>query len=73
MFVKFNYEVLDTQINNIGLSGDTNFKHLAVTFLDNHDTGCINRNDCNSLFSKNTAAIRRGYAYLLTHPGLPMI
>lgn len=71
-FVKFNYELLNPQ-NNIGLSGDENFKHLAVTFLDNHDTGCINRDDCNSLFSKNTAAIKKGYAYLLTHPGLPMI
>jgi alpha-amylase len=37
---------------------------------------CINRKDdpnCGNLFSSSTNYITMGYAYLLTHPGIPMI
>jgi alpha-amylase len=71
--VNFQYALLDTQVQRVGVNGYENYGSLAVTFLDNHDSGCINRSDCDNLFSKNTAAIRKGYAYLLTHPGIPMV
>ncbi len=45
----------------------------SITFLDNHDSGCINRSDCSNLFSRSLNHIKEGYAYLLTHPGIPMI
>lgn len=45
----------------------------SITFIDNHDTGCINRTDCDNLFSQNPVELTKAYAYLLTHPGIPMI
>jgi glycosidase len=57
----------------IGISGIPGYGSKSVTFLDNHDTGCINRNDCDNLYSSSTGNIRLGYVYLLTHPGIPMI
>jgi len=45
----------------------------SITFLDNHDTGCINRGDCDNLYSSSLNHIKNGYAYLLTHPGIPMV
>ncbi len=67
--VKGNYSYLI----NAGLAGIAGYKEKSVTFLDNHDSGCINRTDCGSLFSNSTNYITMGYAYLLTHPGIPMI
>lgn len=65
-----NFQVLN---DNIALSNFNGYGRKSVTFLDNHDTGCINRPECDNLFSKNINEINTGYAYLLTHPGIPMI
>jgi hypothetical protein len=69
-FIDKNFEVLK---ENHAISGFENYGENSVTFLDNHDTGCINRNDCDNIFSNNIIEINKGYAYLLTHPGIPMI
>lgn len=49
-----------------GLSSESSYKDLAVTFVDNHDT-----------FVKSEwideANVMKGYAYILTHPGIPCI
>ena len=49
-----------------GLSSQTGYKDLAVTFIDNHDT-----------FVKTEwiaeANVMKGYAYILTHPGIPCV
>ena len=72
--VNNNYSVLKTaQSNTVGLAGIQGYNVKSVTFLDNHDTGCINRDDCDNLFSKSADKITQGYLYLLTHPGIPMI
>ncbi|MCI9843674.1 FN3 associated domain-containing protein [Flavobacterium pectinovorum] len=51
---------------NPGLAGQFGYASLAVTFVDNHDTfvktewiGGVN--------------IMKGYAYILTHPGIPCV
>ncbi|MFX0557401.1 alpha-amylase family glycosyl hydrolase [Maribacter sp. CXY002] len=71
--VNLNYSVLNNSNKQFGLSSSNGYGDKSVTFLDNHDTGCINRSDCDNLFSNSTNQIRMGYAYLLTHPGIPMI
>ena len=46
----------------------------SVTFLDNHDTGI--RQECcgpNFVFPSDETSLRKGYAYILTHPGLPTV
>ena len=46
----------------------------SVTFLDNHDTGAAQQ--CcgsNYVFPGGESNLRKGYAYILTHPGNPMI
>ena len=58
---------------NTSLANTFNYGNYSVTFIDNHDSGCINRNDCDNLFSKQLNSITQAYAYLLTHPGIPMI
>lgn len=69
-----NFSVLKSNDNGtIGLASIEGYRAKSVTFLDNHDTGCINRNECDNLFSKSTTKITQGYLYLLTHPGVPMI
>ena len=40
----------------------------AVTFLDNHDTGSTQQH-----WPFPSGALMQGYAYLLTHPGIPCI
>ena len=40
----------------------------AVTFLDNHDTGSTQRH-----WSFPDENLAMGYAYILTHPGVPCI
>lgn len=42
----------------------------AVTFLDNHDTASTQRH---WVFSDRTDEILQGYAYILTHPGVPTV
>ncbi len=46
----------------------------AVTFLDNHDTG-LAQQCCGSgyVFPSDETSLRKGYAYILTHPGNPMV
>ncbi len=68
--VQKKYTVLQA---NPSLASIEGYGEKAITFLDNHDTGCINRNDCDNVFSKNTSELIQGYAYLLTHPGIPMV
>ena len=46
----------------------------SVTFLDNHDTG--EAQQCcgpNYVFPGGETNLRKGYAYILTHPGNPMV
>lgn len=46
----------------------------SVTFLDNHDTGVVQQ--CcgpNFIFPGGETNLRKGYAYILTHPGVPMV
>jgi len=65
-----NFQVLN---ENHALANFDGYGSESITFLDNHDTGCINRPECDNLYSKNISEINNGYAYLLTHPGIPMI
>jgi len=65
-----NYSVLESNSSLASLAG---YGGKSITFLDNHDTGCINRTDCDNLYSKNINELIKGYIYLLTHPGIPMI
>ncbi len=46
----------------------------SVTFLDNHDTGEAQQ-CCGSgfVFPGGEVNLRKGYAYILTHPGNPMV
>ena len=46
----------------------------SVTFLDNHDTG-LAQQCCGSnfVFPSDENSLRKGYAYILTHPGNPMV
>ena len=46
----------------------------SVTFLDNHDTG-LAQQCCGSnfVFPSDETSLRKGYAYILTHPGNPMV
>jgi glycosidase len=68
--LNYDYSFLESNNSLASLDG---YGNKSVTFLDNHDTGCINRTDCDNLFSKNVNDLTKGYAYLLTHPGIPMI
>lgn len=72
--VNNSYDILKSATDKqVGLSAINGYSSKSVTFIDNHDTGCINRTDCDNLFSKSTNLIRLGYVYLLTHPGIPMV
>jgi len=42
----------------------------AVTFIDNHDTGSTQNH---WPFPSDNEKVLQGYAYILTHPGIPMI
>ena len=64
-----NFEVLNASF----LGNESNYNTKSITFIDNHDTGCINRDDCDNLFSSKKNEIFLGYVYILTHPGIPMI
>jgi len=68
--VNKNYTLLESNNSLASLDG---YGDKSITFLDNHDTGCINRTDCDNLFSKNISELTKGYVYILTHPGIPMI
>ena len=67
----------------LGHLGDTTdgvpWKNRAVTFLENHDTGFRTHEDeTPQLHHENDSFLRgpqveQGYAYLLTHPGVPCV
>lgn len=69
-FVNKNYNVLEQNHSLAALSG---YGPKSISFLDNHDSGCINRSDCDNLYSKDLNLIAKGYAYIMTHPGIPMV
>ena len=69
--------------NGLGLMGDTTdkvpWKQRAVTFLENHDTGYRTNDDGTpqpghgfDSFANNWE-VEQGYAYVLTHPGVPCV
>ncbi|MEJ2672696.1 MAG: alpha-amylase family glycosyl hydrolase, partial [Deltaproteobacteria bacterium] len=69
--------------HGLGLVGDTTdnlpWKNRAVTFLENHDTGYRTHEDGSpeaghTLDSfANNWEVEQGYAYILTHPGVPCV
>lgn len=69
--------------NGIGMVGDTTdghqWKNNAVTFLENHDTGYRTNEDGSPQehhrFDSflNDWQVEHGYAYILTHPGVPCV
>jgi alpha-amylase len=69
--------------NGIGLIGDSTdghpWKNRAVTFLENHDTGYRTHEDGSPQehhkFDSflNDWQVEQGYAYILTHPGVPCV
>lgn len=70
------YNALQPAINNgnyaalagyPGLSGQFGYADKAVTFIDNHDTFV----KPGSFTTSNN--IMKGYAYILTHPGMPCV
>lgn len=65
-----NFKLLES---SHALSAIPGYGTQAITFVDNHDTGCVNRSDCDNLFSKDISKITQAYVYLLTHPGIPMV
>jgi alpha-amylase len=69
--------------NGLGMMGDNTdgqpWKQRAVTFLENHDTGYRTDEEGNpekghefDSFANNWE-VEQGYAYILTHPGLPCV
>lgn len=80
---KGNYTALYGYGNGIGMVGDTTdghpWKNKAVTFLENHDTGYRTNDDGSPQehhkFDNfmNDWQVEQGYAYILTHPGVPCV
>jgi alpha-amylase len=69
--------------NGLGMMGDNTdgqpWKQRSVTFLENHDTGYRTDEDGNPQpghdldnFANNWE-VEQGYAYILTHPGVPCV
>jgi alpha-amylase len=80
---KGNYKALYGYGNGTGMMGDTTenlpWKQRAVTFLENHDTGYRTNEDGTpqqdhkfDSFANNWE-VEQGYAYILTHPGVPCV
>jgi alpha-amylase len=80
---KGNYKAWYGFGQGLGLVGDTTdnlpWKNRAVTFLENHDTGYRTNEDgtpeaghASDSFSNNWE-VEQGYAYILTHPGVPCV
>jgi alpha-amylase len=69
--------------NGIGMVGDTTdgqpWKNKAVTFLENQDTGYRTNEDGSAQEHHgsdnfhNGWEVEQGYAYILTHPGVPTV
>jgi alpha-amylase len=80
---KGNYKAWYGFGNGLGLVGDNTdqepWKQRAVTFLENHDTGYRTDEDGTpqqdhkfDSFANNWE-VEQGYAYVLTHPGVPCV
>ncbi len=80
---KGNYQALFGYGKGIGLVGDNTdghpWKNRAMTFLENHDTGYRTKEDGTpqddhhfDSFANNWE-VEQGYAYILTHPGIPSV
>lgn len=69
--------------NGPGLIGDNTdghpWRNRAVTFLENHDTGYRTNEDGSPQQNhdqdnfQNNWEVEQGYAYILTHPGIPTV
>jgi alpha-amylase len=69
--------------HGLGLVGDNTdgllWKNRAVTFLENHDTGYRTNEDGTPEMDHgadsfaNNWEVEQGYAYILTHPGVPCV
>lgn len=84
---KSNYVAWYGYGQGIGLIGDNTdgleWKTKAVTFLENHDTGyrCMDKYENGELHLEpegsnsfeNNWEVEQGYAYILTHPGIPCV
>lgn len=80
---KGNYAALYGYGNGIGMVGDNTdgypWKNKAVTFLKNHDTGYRTNEDGSPQKNHesedflNDWQVEQGYAYILTHPGVPTV
>ena len=78
-----NYIALYGFGNGTGLMGDNTdnlpWKTRAVTFLENHDTGWRTNEDGSNEKDHeydsflNNWQVEQGYAYILTHPGIPCV
>lgn len=80
---KGQYDALYGDGGGLGLMGDMTdnlpWKERAVTFLENHDTGYRTNDDGtpqpghdHDNFANNWE-VEQGYAYILTHPGVPCV
>jgi len=80
---KGRYDALYGYGNGVGLIGDNTdniaWRNRAVTFLENHDTGYrtdengnAEEHHCHDNFL-NDWQVEQGYAYILTHPGVPTV
>jgi len=80
---KSNYRAWYGFDNGLGMVGDNTdglpWKQRAVTFLENHDTGYRTDEDGNPQGGHerdsflNGWEVEQGYAYILTHPGIPTV
>ncbi|HEX3150731.1 MAG TPA: alpha-amylase family glycosyl hydrolase [Gemmataceae bacterium] len=80
---KGNYKNWYALDNGLGMMGDNTdampWKQRAVTFLENHDTGYRTDEDGNPEKNHerdqflNGWEVEQGYAYILTHPGVPSV
>ena len=80
---KGSYDALYGFGSGPGLLGDTTdnvpWKERAVTFLENHDTGYRTNEDGTPQQGHerdnfaNNWEVEQGYAYILTHPGVPCV
>ncbi|OHX64605.1 hypothetical protein NH26_23835 [Flammeovirga pacifica] len=69
--VNGNYNYLNGLPSLLGTRGSQ-----AVTFLDNHDTEPVRSEYGNNSFPNNpsdNSQLLQGYAYILTHPGVPVV
>jgi alpha-amylase len=65
-----NYNELNWSGKTAGLLGVNSSK--SITFVDNHDTGrCCHEGS--ATIPGGNVNVMQGYAYILTHPGVPMI